>query len=77
MDLPVSDEIVSDVTYEYLGGYPADCSTEDISVMADTWEELRSEVKSAVERHFQHGPKPISVRLHLVRDDLISLKPGT
>ena len=41
--------------------------------MADTWEDLRCEVKAAVERHFQNGPKPVSIRLHLVRDDVISL----
>ena len=75
MDLPVMSEIVFDVICEDLGGYAADCSTEDLSVMADTWEELREKVKSAVERHFQNGPKPVSIRLHLVRDDVISLEP--
>jgi hypothetical protein len=74
MNLPVTSEIVFDVMYEDLGAYAADCSSEDISVMADTWEELRCEVKAAVERHFQNGPKPVSVRLHLVRDDIISLE---
>jgi hypothetical protein len=56
------------------GGYAADCATENMSVMADTWEELRCSVKAAVERHFHDGPKPISIRLHLVRDDIISLE---
>ena len=73
MDLPVTSEIVFDVVCEDLGGYAADCSSEDISVMADTWEDLRSEVKATVERHFQNGPKPVSIRLHLVREDVISL----
>ena len=73
MDLPVMSEIVFDVIREDLGGYAADCSTEDMSVMADSWKELRESVKAAVERHFQNGPKPTSVRLHLVRDDIISL----
>jgi hypothetical protein len=58
---------------EDFGGYAADCSIEDISVMADTWEDLRCEVKAAVGRYFQNGPKPVSIRLHLVRDDIISL----
>ena len=74
MDLPVMSEIVFDVIREDLGGYAADCATEDLSVMADTWKELRKSVKAAVERHFQDGPKPVSVRLHLVRDDIISLE---
>jgi hypothetical protein len=74
MDLPVMSEIVFDVSKEDLGGYAADCSTEDMSVMADSWKELRESVKAAVERHFQNGPKPVSIRLHLVRDDIISLE---
>ena len=74
MDLPVMSELVFDVMREDLGGYAADCATENMSVMADTWEELRCSVKAAVERHFHDGPKPISIRLHLVRDDVISLE---
>jgi len=74
VDLPVMSEIVFDVIPEDLGGYAADCSTEGMSVMADTWEELRANVKSAVQRHFQDGPKPVSIRLHLVREDVISLE---
>ena len=74
MDLQVMSEIVFDVIRVDLGGYAADCATEDLSVMADSWKELRESVKAAVERHFQNGPKPVSVRLHLVRDDIISLE---
>ncbi|MCU1239724.1 MAG: 2-oxoisovalerate dehydrogenase, component beta subunit [Candidatus Acidoferrum typicum] len=74
MDLPVMSEIVFDVIREDLGGYAADCSTEDMSVMADSWKELRESVKTAVQRHFHDGPKPVFVRLHLVRDDIISLE---
>jgi hypothetical protein len=74
MDLPVMSEIVFDVIRADLGGYAADCATEDMSVMADSWNELRESVKAAVQRHFQDGPKPVSVRLHLVRDDIISME---
>ena len=74
MYLPVMGEIVFDVIREDLGGYAADCATEDLSVMADSWKELRESVKAAVERHFHEGPKPAFVRLHLVRDDIISLQ---
>ena len=55
-------------------GYAADCDSENMSIMADTWEDLRANVKAAVERHFQDGPKPASIRLHLVRDEVISLE---
>ena len=74
MDLPVMSEVVFDVTREEALGYAADCSTEDLSVTAGTWEELRCNVKQAVEKYFQNGPKPVSIRLHLVRDEVISLE---
>jgi hypothetical protein len=74
MDLPVMSELVFDVIREETGGYSADCDSENMSIMADSWEDLRSNVKAAVERHFQDGPKPASIRLHLVRDEVISLE---
>ena len=74
MDLPVMSEVVFDVRREDLGGYAAECESENISAMGQNWEELRSNVKSAVEKHFQDGgAKPTSIRLHLVRDEVISL----
>lgn len=74
MDLPVMSEVVFDVTREEALGYPADCSTEDLPVTAGTREELRCNVKQAVQEYFQDGPKPVSIRLHLVRDEVISLE---
>jgi hypothetical protein len=74
MDLPVTSEVVFNVIREDIGGYVAVCSSEDISVMAHNWEDLRRKVKAAVERHLQDGPKPVTVRLHLVRDEIISLE---
>ena len=73
MDLPVMSEVVFDVTREDIGGYAAECESENLSVMADTWEDLRDNVKAAVEKHFQNGPKPTSLRLHLVRDEVLPL----
>jgi hypothetical protein len=73
MDLPVMSEVQFDVTHEEPTGYAAECDSENMSVMADTWEELRCNVKAAVEKHFHDGPKPSSIRLHLVRDEVISL----
>ena len=73
MDLPVTSEIVFDVTPENIGGYAAECESENLSVMADNWEELRDNVKAAVEKHFQDGPKPTAIRLHMVRDEVLPL----
>lgn len=73
MDLPVMSEILFDVTRGDTGGYAAECGSENLSVMADTWEDLRNMVKAAVEKHFQNGPKPTSIRLHMVRDEVLTL----
>ena len=73
MDLPVMSEIVFDVTPENIGGYAAECESENLSVMADNWEELRDNVKAAVEKHFHDGPKPTAIRLHMVRDEVLPL----
>ena len=74
MDLPVMSEVLFDVTREGVGGYAAECQSENLSVMGQTWEELRGNVKSVVEKHFQDGgAKPTSIRLHLVRDEVIAL----
>jgi hypothetical protein len=40
---------------------------------ADTWEGLRANVKDAVAGYFFDGPKPRSIRLHLVRDEVLSI----
>jgi hypothetical protein len=74
MDLPVMSEVVFDVTRENdLVGYAAECPTENLSVTGGSWEEMRANVKDAVVKHFQDGPKPVSIRLHLVRDEVIPL----
>jgi predicted RNase H-like HicB family nuclease len=68
---PVSD-LAFEVTREADGGHVAECLTENIITQGDTWEELRTNVKEAVEGYFFDGPKPRSIRLHLVRDEVLS-----
>ena len=66
-------ELVFNVTQDPDRGYVAECSTESIVTQGDTWEELREMVKDAVEGYFFDTPKPQSIRLHLVRDEVLSL----
>jgi len=73
MNLPVMREIVFDVVREDIGGYAAECESENLSVTADSWEDLRNSVKAAVEKHFQDGPKPTAIWLHKVRDEVLPL----
>ncbi|GAC1667093.1 MAG: 2-oxoisovalerate dehydrogenase E1 subunit beta [Candidatus Acidiferrum sp.] len=71
MDKIHISELVFEVTEEADGGYVAECLTENIFTQGDTWEELRTMVKEAVEAYFFDGPKPQSIRLHLVRDEVV------
>jgi len=67
------NEIVFEVTQDADGGFCAECLTESIFTQGDTWDELRANVKEAVEAFYFDGPKPTSVRLHLIRDEILAL----
>ena len=67
------NEIVFEVTQEADGGYCAECLTESIFTQGDTWDELRANVREAVEAFYFDRTKPASVRLHLVRDEKLVL----
>jgi hypothetical protein len=66
-------EIVFEVTQEADGGYCAECLTQAIFTQGDNWAELRTNVTEAVHAHYFDVPKPDSVRLHLVRDELLAV----
>jgi predicted RNase H-like HicB family nuclease len=67
------NEIVFEVTQEADGGFVAECLTEAIFTQADDWEELRRNVKEAVAAFYFDQPHPPSaIRLHLVRDEVLS-----
>lgn len=66
-------EVVFEVTQEADGGYVAECLTESIFTQADNWEELRQNVKEAATAYFfDRKEKPLSIRLHLVRDEVLA-----
>jgi predicted RNase H-like HicB family nuclease len=66
------DELVFEVEQEVDGGYCAECLTLDIFTQADTWDELRENVRQAVRAYFFDGAVPKYVRLHLVRDEVLA-----
>jgi hypothetical protein len=66
-------ELVFEVVQEPGGGYCAECLTENIFTQADTWEELRKNVVEAVTGYFFDTTVPRQVRLHLVRDEVLSV----
>ena len=65
-------DIVFEITEEVGGGYTAECLTEPIYTQADSWEQLRDEVRDAVSACFFDRPKPSRIRLHLVRNEILS-----
>ncbi len=69
--LPMS-ELVFEVTQEGDGGFVAECLTEPIFTQADSWEELRRNAREAVSAFFDESKCPTSIRLHLVRDEVLA-----
>lgn len=65
-------ELVFSVTQEADGGFVAECFSHDIFTQADSWTELRANVREAVNAFFFDQPKPTAIRLHLVRDEVLA-----
>jgi hypothetical protein len=63
-------ELVFEVTEESDGGFVAETLGESIFTEADTWNELRTNVREAVAAYFFDRPPPTRVRL--VRDEVLA-----
>jgi hypothetical protein len=55
------------------GGYVARALGQSNVTQADTWEELRANVRDAVRCHFEEGQAPRVIRLHRVFDEVLAL----
>jgi predicted RNase H-like HicB family nuclease len=66
-------ELIFEVIQEEDGGFVAECLTENIFTQADTWEELRLNVREATEAYFFDRPGPQTIRLHLTRDEVLAV----
>jgi len=67
------NELVFEVLQESDGGFVAECLTENIFTQADSWEELRRNVKAAVKAYYFDAQPPSNIRLHLVKDEQLVL----
>jgi hypothetical protein len=67
------DELVFEIVQEADSGYCAECLTERIFTQADSWDELRRNVREAVNAFYFDRPAPASIRLHFVRDEVLSV----
>jgi len=66
------NELVFEVTQEADGGFVAEALGESIFTQADTWGELRENVREAVAAFYFDRPAPAVLRLHLVRDEVLA-----
>jgi predicted RNase H-like HicB family nuclease len=64
--------VIFEVTQESDGGFIAECLTEGIFTQADNWEELRRNIKEAVRAYYFDKQQPTEIRLHLVRDEVLT-----
>ncbi len=55
------------------GGFTARAVGHSIFTEADTLDELRQNVREAVECHFDDGQGPKLIRLHIVRDEVLTI----
>jgi predicted RNase H-like HicB family nuclease len=66
-------EIVFEIAQDTDGGYTAEAIGESIFTQADTWDELRTNVREAVQAFYFDSVPPASIRLRLVRDEVLAV----
>jgi hypothetical protein len=66
------DEIIFLVEEFPEGGYVARGFGRWIVVERDTWTELKEAVRKVVRNHFRADQRPSSIRLHVVREEVIT-----
>ena len=55
------------------GGYTAKAIGEGIFTEGDTLEEIKKNIKEAVECHFDEDKRPKLIRLHMVKEEVITV----
>ena len=66
-------EVVFEVIQEADGGYVAECLTQPIVTQGNSWEELRTNVQEAVSAYFFDSESPKTVRIRLIRDEMLAV----
>jgi hypothetical protein len=65
-------KVVFSVAQETDGGYVSECRSHDIFTQADTWEELRRNVREVVTAYFFDQANTEEIRLYLVWDEVLT-----
>ncbi|HEY1900962.1 MAG TPA: 2-phospho-L-lactate guanylyltransferase [Terracidiphilus sp.] len=66
-------EIVFEISQDSDGGFTAEALGESIFTQGDTWDELRANVREAVQAFYFDSAPPASIRLRLVRDEVLAV----
>jgi predicted RNase H-like HicB family nuclease len=66
------EALIFEISQETDGGYVAECLTENIFTQADNWDDLRKNIREAVTAFYFDKQVPSVIRLHFVRDELLS-----
>lgn len=67
------NEIIFLVEDALEGGYTAKAIGESIFTEADTMEEIKVNIKEAVECHFDEEKMPKLIRLHMIKEEVIAV----
>jgi hypothetical protein len=68
----LDSEVIFSVGEPPEGGYEARALGYSIFTQADTMDELKENAREAVRCHFDEGNAPRVIRLHIVKDEIIS-----
>jgi predicted RNase H-like HicB family nuclease len=66
-------EIIFEIAQDGDDGFTAEAIGENIFTQADSWEELRANVREAVQAFYFDSTPPRSIRLRLVRDEVLAV----
>jgi hypothetical protein len=72
-DVSGMSEIVFEISQDSDGGFTAEALGESIFTQADSWDELRANVREAVQAFYFDSAPPASIRLRLVRDEVLAV----
>jgi len=66
-------EIVFEITQDMDGGFTAEALGYDIFTQAESWDELRTNIKEAAAGYFYDSSESIMIRLHFTRHEVFAL----
>ncbi|HAN09063.1 MAG TPA: 2-oxoisovalerate dehydrogenase [Clostridiales bacterium] len=69
----MKNEIIFLIEESIDGGYEAKALGESIYTQAETYEQIKENIKEAVLCHFDDEEKPLFIRYHFVKDEVTAV----